>query len=349
MSFQPTDLASLQTFQFERLLNEDPIARSLTLLGTFPAADTASELRSPAIVRLETSALPSKQPEALLSKLVNDTELIGRNDIYTWLHGWLEKSRDRPDVKLNIICPATEVHIRKASAGPLAHDVDSRRPVFRTKISDGPRDPRSIWAYRAALYRCVPEITHAVVSRVRYHAFFHDHAAHRVVDILEGRSEADNVLHRDSSAEHGYVLLPDMKWDVKTLSSLYLVAISSSPAIRSLRDLRKDHVDMLRSIRREATRVVKERWGLGAGSLRMYVHYQPSYYHFHVHIVNVEFQGLLGMSVGQAHLLDDVISMLELDSGEGPSVFQRMTLTYALGEQHGLFGQMSAAQEEVEY
>jgi m7GpppX diphosphatase len=27
--------------------------------------------------------------------------------------GWLSHSEDRPDVKINVICPATDVHIRK--------------------------------------------------------------------------------------------------------------------------------------------------------------------------------------------------------------------------------------------
>lgn len=42
---------------------------------------------------------------------------------------------------------------------------------------------------------------------------------------------------------------------------------------------------------------------------------------------------------------------LELDSddiGEGePSILQRMTLTYGLGEQHGLYEPMRAAQEST--
>lgn len=69
------------------------------------------------------------------------------------------------------------------------------------------------------------------------------------------------------------------------------------------------------------------------------------------------------MTVGQAHLLDDIISMvgcdrsrvcctvmnttqLELDPDTGPSIFERLTLTYGLGEQHGLFEPMKAAQVE---
>lgn len=117
-----------------------------------------------------------------------------------------------------------------------------------------------------------------------------------------------------------------MKWDLTTVASLYLVAIASSPAIRSLRDLKREHILMLKNIRSEAHRVVSEKWGLGQGTLRLFIHYQPSYCawgisalppsllnfldHFHVHIVNVEYQGLLGMTVGQAHLLDDIISLV---------------------------------------
>ena len=85
------------------------------------------------------------------------------------------------------------------------------------------------------------------------------------------------MLYRDENSEFGYVILPDMKWDLMNVSTLYLVAISSSPVIRSLRDIRKEHLPMLRSIRKEACRVVQDKWGLAEGNLRFYVHYQPSY------------------------------------------------------------------------
>lgn len=146
---------------------------------------------------------------------------------------------------------------------------------------------------------------------------------HRVENILTGLSEQNKILY--SCPE--YLILPDMKWDLKSISSLYLVALVQDRTIRSLRDLNGSHLTFLKSIRREASRIVHERWGLGHGSLRMYVHYQPSYCmsscctiniftqlfsdHFHVHIVNVNYEGgLFGMTVGQAHLLDDIISLV---------------------------------------
>ncbi|KZT13309.1 scavenger mRNA decapping enzyme [Laetiporus sulphureus 93-53] len=313
------DIAALRLFQFDRVLNNDPATHTITILGTFSKADNASttDAPSPAIVRIETLALTADTAQNILSKSLKDIKLLGSNDIYTWLLAWLTPSDERPDLKIYIIHPATEVHIRKYSAQKffIMHETPAMyEQIVKPYIDSFPK-ARTQW----------------------------------VVDILEGRFETEQILHREDVAEYGYVMLPDMKWDRTTLSSLYLVAISTSPTIRSLRDLHKCHIPMLRSIRKEAARVVQEKWGLERGSLRMYVHYQPSYYHFHVHIVNVEFQGLLGMSVGQAHLLDDVISILELDPDDGPSMFARMTLTYTLGEQHGLFDKMRAAQSDFVY
>jgi m7GpppX diphosphatase len=160
------------------------------------------------------------------------------------------------------------------------------------------------------------------------------------------------------------MILPDMKWDKTTLSSFYLLAIAQDRTIRSLRDLRKQHVPLLQGIRDEATRIAQEKYGLRNGSLRMYIHYQPSYCtlsfcpsircfilsldHFHVHIVNANYMGLMGMAVGQAHLLDDVISLrsssqLELEPDQEVGTYEFMTLTYGLGDQHGLYEHMMKA------
>ncbi|KAI8986786.1 scavenger mRNA decapping enzyme [Trametes punicea] len=307
------DTAALQQFNFDRVLNEDPITHALTILGSLPVRGTSE--RAQAIVRIEKTPLTSDHAEQLLTAQLKDVKLIESTDIYTWLLGWLNASADRPDVKINIIHPATEVHIRKYSRQEVVvvHETpDLFERIVRPYISAFPPS-RTQW----------------------------------VENILNGVSEAEKVLFRDPSPDLGYLILPDMKWDLTTVSSLYLIAIAFNRGIRSLRDLNKTHLGMLKSIRREAARVVMERWGLGYGSLRMFIHYQPSYYHFHVHIVNANYQGLHGMSAGQAHLLDDIISLIECDPNDGPSVLQRMTLTYVLGEQHGLYEPMKTAQSEL--
>ena len=40
--------------------------------------------------------------------------------------------------------------------------------------------------------------------------------------------------------------------------------------------------------------------------------------HFHVHIVNASYYGTMGSTVGQAHLLDDIISLVCVLSFRAP-------------------------------
>lgn len=124
-------------------------------------------------------------------------------------------------------------------------------------------------------------------------------------EILEGRAEQSKILF--SSSE--FVILPDMKWDLRTVGSLYLLAIVLDKNLHCLRDLRgtgkshdrkrrkvevtidgaerrsatmsplseHNHIGLLKSIQREAYRIVQEKWNIGPGGLRMFIHYQPSY------------------------------------------------------------------------
>lgn len=46
----------------------------------------------------------------------------------------------------------------------------------------------------------------------------------------------------------GFILLPDLKWDKKQLSDLYLVAICHRHGLRSIRDLTSSDIPLLRNI-----------------------------------------------------------------------------------------------------
>ncbi|PAV23534.1 scavenger mRNA decapping enzyme [Pyrrhoderma noxium] len=305
------NLENLRGFVLERVLNEDPVSHFVTLLGTLPSPVGPSA----AIVRIERLPFPSDHTDKII-ELLQDIKFIESTDIYSWLLAWFTKHESLPDAKINIICPATETHIRKYSK-QLNSIVQETPELYATIVK--------------------PYIQSFPASRTQW-----------VTNILTGVSEADKVLYRDdTSIEGGFLILPDMKWDLINVSTLYLTALTLKEGIYTLRDLRREHLPMLRGIRREATRIVKERWGLDAGSLRFYVHYQPSYYHFHVHIVNANFVGIPGMSIGQAHLLEDLISLIELSPPEGPTLLEKMTFTYGLGEQHGLFESLKAAQKQI--
>lgn len=61
------------------------------------------------------------------------------------------------------------------------------------------------------------------------------------------------------------------------MSSLYLLAICQSREIRSLRDLRYEHLPLLRKIRDESEKAAIKEYGLEPNSLRFFIHYQPTY------------------------------------------------------------------------
>lgn len=96
----------------------------------------------------------------------------------------------------------------------------------------------------------------------------------RVQNILDGLKEQEAILLRTPT----FVLLPDSKWDQTTLTNLYLTAIAVDGAkLRSLRDLRGEHLGLLRDIRAKAGDFVAVRWGLEKSQIRCFIHYQPSY------------------------------------------------------------------------
>ena len=51
------------------------------------------------------------------------------------------------------------------------------------------------------------------------------------------------------------------------------------------------------------------KYGVLPQHLRVFCHYQPSYYHLHVHFMHINFDIGMGMTVGKAHLLSAIIGM----------------------------------------
>ena len=69
--------------------------------------------------------------------------------------------------------------------------------------------------------------------------------------------------------------------------------------------------------------------------LRCFLHYMPTYFHLHVHMLSANYVSHPGALVGQAQLLDDIISLLELGVD-----FRERTLGYALADGHPLLHAM---------
>lgn len=147
---------------------------------------------------------------------------------------------ESPAAKVNLIYPATETHIKK---------------------------------YRQQLKRIVvetPELYEQVVAP--YIETMKGDRIKWVYNILHEGVEADRVLIRNDDPVDGYVLLPDLKWDRKTLPALYLVAIALRHDIASVRDLNSSHIPYLTKIRDEILAVVKTTYGLDRSQIKLFFH-----------------------------------------------------------------------------
>jgi len=302
--------ALLTRFKFASLLNHDQSGRRLILSGTISG--------TPALLLAERSAF-STDPAYLssFSRLLIHVQNLGENDIYRWYlaNSLPENSADAPtppDLKLNLIYPCTEKHLRKYAPQKLRY-VTETPEIYARYV-------------RRYMERCREE------GRLNW-----------VFNILDGISEQENVLFR-SKEERGlddYLLLPDLNWDRKTIGSLHLLALPIRRDIWSVRDLRKKDVAWLRGLRSTLAKKTAELYpGVEEDMLKFYVHYQPTYYHFHIHVVHVGLEPTGTQAVGKALGLENVISQLETMGGGDQAGMEHVELSYTVGEASELWAEV---------
>lgn len=83
---------------------------------------------------------------------------------------------------------------------------------------------------------------------------------------------------------------------------------------------------------------VLQHYSLPGSKLRVYLHYQPSYYHLHVHFTKLGYEAP-GCGVERAHLLSDVIQNLQSD----PQFYKSRTLSFPQRADDGLLGRFQEA------
>jgi m7GpppX diphosphatase len=157
-----------------------------------------------------------------------------------------------------------------------------------------------------------------------------------VFNIIDGKTEVEDVIFRTPLGKHGdegFLLLPDLNWDRKTMESLHLLGLVERRDIWSLRDLRKKHIPWLQHMRAKFIEATTKTYPeLEADQLKLYVHYQPTYYHFHIHIVHVQLEAGATQATGKAIGLESIISQLESMAGDEAAGMDKVDLYYTVGE-----------------
>lgn len=304
--------ALIPKFHFERVLNQDAGGRDITLYGQVDS--------QPALLILERAPFPDAEEYlSILPTNLRSITNLGNNDIYSWFlasGGPILKDNEGDkfaDFKISMICPCTEKHIKKHSRQGFRFVAetpeiyrDKVRPYMQTNREEG----RLNWIY----------------------------------NIIEGRKEVEDVIYRTPlgrDGDEGFLMLPNLHWDRKTIDALHLLGIVERRDIWSLRDLKKKHIPWLRHMKAKLIdATVKTYPQIDTDQLKLFCHYHPTYYHFHIHVVHVMLEATATQSIGKAIGLDSIIEQLESMSGDSETGMDSVSLSYTLGEASDLWSEI---------
>ena len=274
------------------ILNDNKNQKTLFLHGKL-----ADNVNQDAVVILEKRAFDVSS-DALQQILSAETKLKPefRNDIYATYNAQLPPQHC--DVKATVIYPATKKHLEKYKSQKLFI------------VSETEADYNNI--------------TQPFLEKQFENNVF---SIQWVYNILEHKKEEERIIFEDPDPEVGFILLPDMKWNVNDITSLYVIAIPHKRGLKSLRDLTADHIPLLENMQKKTFEILEKKFNASKQELLMYFHYQPSYYHLHVHI-NAVALDIPGTGVLRAHLLSDVVENLKLS----PNYYKHKTFSFTLRE-----------------
>ncbi|ELP91401.1 scavenger mRNA-decapping enzyme DcpS, putative [Entamoeba invadens IP1] len=152
-----------------------------------------------------------------------------------------------------------------------------------------------------------------------------------IYNILDGVSEQENVLFKT----HDFLAVLDMKWDRQRKEEIYGLVLVEDRKLHSVRSLDGSHIEMLERIRDDTIECLSEKYGVNKNEIITFVHYLPSFWHFHVHFCSI-YSPLFksaNVNIGKAIMLDDVIQNLKLDN----DYYKKVDITIKIDVKHPLY------------
>jgi m7GpppX diphosphatase len=122
------------------------------------------------------------------------------------------------------------------------------------------------------------------------------------------------------------------------MNKLHCLALVRRKDLASLRDLRPQHLPLLRNVLQKGRDAIQARFGVSEEEVLVFLHYLPSYFHLHVHFVHTDAEPTDGMQAAKAHMLTDVISCIELCG----DFYERATLACVLGQHDPLCSKLTS-------
>ncbi len=228
------------------------------------------------------------------TELINNSEIndIIKNDRF---FKFLLKSNKNSNFLVEMINPANQKDIDKYS--------ESKKILFTE-------------TYDYYMLKVIPKI-------IKYERI--ESQLNWINNIIEGKSEQEKIIYSNED----FLLLPNINWDEKDINSLYYLAISKDKYLTNLRDLTSKNIEALEKILKEGKEVISKKHNLPENQILCFIHYYPSFYHFHIHFVNIK-NDIYENGIGRNHYLPSVINNLKLI----PDYYQKVDIEMIISENH---------------
>ena len=128
-----------------------------------------------------------------------------------------------------------------------------------------------------------------------------------IYNIIDHKTETENIAFEDDNL----IFIPDYKWD-NNLKNLHILGIFKDKSLNSIRDLNKNHIEILEKCIIDGKKIIKEKYDIS--NLVIYFHYRPSVWQLHMHFMNIETDNKESFILPRAHLVSNVIQNLKYDS-----------------------------------
>ena len=327
----PHALEDLSAFAVREIINDGrDAAGKLVILGQF------ANCSSDALVKLQRAPLP--HDERGVREMLERIRLRSRAPYsgaeYGYYVGELAPSTSASsggeDVECDVLYPGCL----------LDADETSRAKLLKKHITRSSTQ-------KLVCVRETPELY--AKAHEKYIASIPREATAWVRKILSLEKERERLLHCDDD----FLLNVDSKWTThpdcdgadratwrahSSVTDLYCLGLCVREDFKSLRDARAEHLPLLRAMLRKGRAVIEDIYGVNAEEMRVFVHYPPQFYHFHVH-----YQALSAKEQGcaceRAHSLEDIIDNLERDGDH----YARANLSLKMGERDTLYAFYNAA------
>nr|XP_033327638.1 m7GpppX diphosphatase [Megalopta genalis] len=273
------------------------ILQNNTLRKQICIEGTFKDREGSSVILFEKSEF-SDDPACLKKQLFNKDTAVRKlysNDVYGNYECFALKECN--DLKLMLIHPATQKHIDKFKRKQL-FIIDETYELYK-KVT-------------------LPHIESSNLS------------LQWVYNIMEHKAEQDKIVYEDKDEKTGFILVNDLKWSGHR-NTLKLIALPFQK-IKSIRELNASHLPLLKNIRDAGIETISKKYNISASQLRIYLHYQPSYYYLHVHFAYLMFE-TPGIYVEKAHLLSMVITNLELV----PDYYTKAVLSFVVAATDPLY------------